>query len=329
MSEAESGKAGVVARGHGRAKLILFGEHAVVYGKPAVAAGLPRGARATAEFGAARAHQLTLRSALDDAVFAQVICPMPGEPAPGESERLQRAFAALLAQFQPPGPLQVEATIEVPMGVGLGSSAAMSVAAARAVGELLAQPERVDDAVQASERVFHGNPSGLDQMMALSKSGVYFYARGHDLDLEVAPIDGPPITLAVCQAGPAASTAQMVEQVAQRRLRQPQLIDGVNQLIGDVARAASAGLADGDWARVGELMDINHGALGALGVTTRAIDSACHIARQAGALGAKLTGAGGGGCVVALAPGGAGPVLHAWAEHGWSGFEVTIDSGAL
>jgi len=328
VTQAESGISGVVARGHGRAKLILFGEHAVVYGKPAVAAGLPRGARATVGFGAAGAHQLTLRSALDEDVYARVECDAPPAMAglaPGESERLQQAFAAILAQFQPPGPLQVEATIEVPMGVGLGSSAALSVAVARAIGELLQQPDRVDDAVQASECVFHGNPSGLDQMMASSNSGVYFYARDHDFDLEMAPIEGPPITLAVCEAGPAASTAQMVDKVAKRRLREPQLIDTLNQLIGDVARAASAALADGNWARVGELMDINHGALGALGVTTPAIDSACHIARQAGALGAKLTGAGGGGCVVALTPGGAQQVLATWAEHGWSGFEVTID----
>lgn len=322
------GAEAVVARGHGRAKLILFGEHAVVYGKPAVAAGLPRGATATVQFSDAAVHQLTLRSALDEDVYARVECGAAldnvGVDA-GDGERLCKAFAAILGHFDCPKTLQVDVTIEVPMGVGLGSSAALSVAVARGIGQLLGQPEQVDEAVDASERVFHGNPSGLDQMMAASKSGVYFYARAYDSELEVAPIEAPALTLAVCEAGPAASTAAMVEMVAQRRLRESQLIDSVNQVIGDTARAASAALTDGDWARVGELMDINHGALSSLGVTTRAIDAACHVARGAGALGAKLTGAGGGGCVVALTPGGAEDVLKAWAEHGWSGFEVTID----
>lgn len=329
-SEAQEGLGAesVVTRGHGRAKLILFGEHAVVYGKPAVAAGLPRGASATVQFSDAPTHQLTLRSALDEDVYAKVECGASDENTeddPADGERLRRAFAAMIGHFDCPRSLQVAVTIEVPMGVGLGSSAALSVAVARGIGELLGQPKPVDEAVQASERVFHGTPSGLDQMMASSKSGVYFYARGYDSELEMAPIEGPPLTLAVCVAGPAASTAEMVDKVAQRKIREPQLIDFVNQLIGDAARAASAALADGDWARVGELMDINHGALVSLGVSTRAIDAACHVARDAGALGAKLTGAGGGGCVVALTPDGAEDVLNAWAEHGWSGFEATID----
>lgn len=318
----------VVARGHGRAKLILFGEHAVVYGKPAVAAGLPRGARADVRFSDAPTHQLTLQSALDDSVHVQVECSPTSDETdsePSDSDRLCRALSAIIGHFECSKTLHVDVTIEVPMGVGLGSSAALSVAVARAIGELLEQPGPVDDAVAASERVFHGNPSGLDQRMASAKSGLYFYARAYDSDLDVAPIESPPVTLAVCEAGPAASTAKMVDKVAQRKIRETQLIDALNQLIGDTARAASAALADGEWSRVGELMDINHGALASLGVTTREIDAACHVARAAGALGAKLTGAGGGGCVVALTPDGADAVLNAWAEQGWAGFEVTID----
>jgi mevalonate kinase len=333
LSEASSDES--AARGHGRAKLILFGEHAVVYGKPAVAAGLPRGARAAAKIAGAATSQLTLHDGLSGGVYAQVRCggadPEGAVPdGPESSETLRRAFAAILAQFESPESVEVDVTMEVPVGVGLGSSAALAVAAARALGALLKQPEKVDAAVNASESVFHGNPSGIDQMMAAADTGLYFYARAHGAELEMAPIESPPVILAVCQAGPAASTAAMVEQVAQRKLREPQLIDYVNQLIGDIARAASAALADGDWRRVGELMDINHGALGALGVTTPEIDAACHVARSAGALGAKLTGAGGGGCVFALTPGdsdksGSQKVLEAWAERGWKGFEVVIE----
>lgn len=302
------------ARGSGRAKLILFGEHAVVYGKPAVVAGLPRGARAVARASSGDASTLMLRSDLDDKVASRVSPDTDGEP-------IAASFQALLAQFDARAPVALEVTLEVPIGVGLGSSAAMAVAAARALGEFYAQTDRVDDAVRASEEVFHGNPSGIDQLAA-TEGGLIFFSRGEHI--EAAPIEAPPLTLAVCQAGPAASTAEMVNKVAARKQREGQLVDYLNLLIGDTARTATEALREGDWSRVGELMEINHGALCALGVSTAAIDAACHTARQAGALGAKLTGAGGGGCVFALTPDGADDVLAAWKERGWEGFEVTI-----
>lgn len=302
------------ARGSGRAKLILFGEHAVVYGKPAVVAGLPRGARSVARTAGADTSTITLRSADDEVMVDRVVSDPNGEP-------LAASFHAILQQFDARAPVDLDVTLEVPVGVGLGSSAAMAVATARAVGELFGEPDRVDDAVRASEEVFHGNPSGIDQLAA-TEGGLIFFSRGERI--EAAPIEAPPLTLAVCQAGPAASTAEMVGKVAARKRREGQLVDYLNMLIGDTARTATEALREGDWSRVGELMEINHGALCALGVSTAAIDAACHTARQAGALGAKLTGAGGGGCVFALTPDGADEVLAAWKKEGWEGFEVTI-----
>lgn len=307
------------ARGSGRGKLILFGEHAVVYGKPAVAAGLPRGARAIARAAAGELSTLSLREEPGGEVRTRI------SPS-ADGERVERAFAAILSQFgadRPDAnePVDVDVTIEVPIGVGLGSSAALAVAVSRALASFFERPEKVDDAVEASERVFHGNPSGIDQLAAAS-GGLFFFSRGDGL--ESAPIEAPPLTLAVCQAGPAASTSEMVEGVAGLNEREPQLVSYLNMLMGDIARSASGALSDGDWRRVGELMDMNHGALSALGVTTAELDAACHTARHAGALGAKLTGAGGGGCVYALTPDGADAVLDAWAERGWNGFEVTI-----
>lgn len=319
-----------VAEGRGRAKLILFGEHAVVYGKPAVAAGLALGARASARFAGSShsQHQLRLRGALAGAdVFQVRVDVVSGaDSVDADAEPLARAFSALVAPFDLPEAVDVDVTMEIPVGVGLGSSAALAVAGARALGALVGRPERVDAAVSASESVFHGNPSGLDQRIASADAGLYFCARTHDGSMEVAPIEAAPLTLAVCQAGPAASTAQMVEQVRQLHGREPQLVGYLHQLIGDVSRAASAALPAADWVRVGELMNINHGALVALGVSTPALDAACHVARAAGALGAKLTGAGGGGCVLALTPDGAQPVLDAWAREGLQGFEVFVSA---
>jgi mevalonate kinase len=303
------------ACGSGHAKLILFGEHAVVYGKPAVAAGLPRGARAVARAASGDSSTLTLRSDVDADVMSSVTPDSQGE------EPLAAAFHALLSHFDFDEPVDLEITLEVPIGVGLGSSAALSVAAARALAAYFDTPEVAEDAARASEEVFHGSPSGIDQRAA-TDGGLFFFSRGEQV--HVAPIEAPPMTLAVCQAGPAASTSRMVANVARLKERRGELVDHLNMLIGDTARAATEALRSGNWEVVGELMDINHGALCALGVSTDALDAACHAARSAGALGAKLTGAGGGGCVFALTPDGADDVLEAWSQRGWPGFEVII-----
>jgi mevalonate kinase len=307
------------AHGRGHAKLILFGEHAVVYGQPAVAAGLPRGARAEARFGSGASNQLTLRDESDDEVLGQVVADPTGKP-------LARAFHAIVSEFtalsnNTEDTVELDITVEVPVGVGLGSSAALAVAAARSLGTLLGEPDAVEAAVTASEKVFHSNPSGIDQRAA-TDGGLFFFSRRGQI--QASPIEAPPLTVAVCQAGPAASTAGMVEHVAAFKQRRGQLVDHLNLLIGDTARAATQALRKGDWTTLGELMDINHGALVSLGASTGALDAACHTARDAGALGAKLTGAGGGGCVFALTPDGADDVLDAWSECGWPGFSVTI-----
>lgn len=305
------------ARGSGRGKLILFGEHSVVYGKPAVAAGLPRGARAVARPAGGEARLVLVDGLGDDrAVYTDTAPDPDGEP-------IARAFDAILAQFDAPTPVEVEVTLDLPIGVGLGSSAAFAVACARALASFYEQPDEVEAAVEASEEIFHGNPSGIDQLAA-SYGGLFFFSRKDGI--ESAPIEAPPLTLAICQAGPAAPTSDMVDGVARLMQREGQLIDYLHMLIGDVSRSASNALAEGDWSRVGELMDINHGALCALGVSTAALDAACHAAREAGALGAKLTGSGGGGCVFALTPQGADAVLEAWEARGLDGFEVTIRS---
>lgn len=312
------------AAGRGRAKLILFGEHAVVWGEPAVAISLPVGAKAEARFSVAPHSQLRLKDGRRDKILAAVDARPPSAEA-SQDAALQAAFYALLGVFEPPSALDVQVDLEIPTGVGMGSSAALAVAAARAIAQLLERPDLVEEAVWASERVFHGNPSGLDQQMASARSGLYIWARQQPEETWAArPLKAPPLTLAVCQAAPGASTAQMVELVAAKRAREPALVDQLHSFIGHISRTAHQALSQADWARAGELMDLNHGALVALGVSTLQLDLACHAARSAGALGAKLTGAGGGGCVVALTPDGAGPVLEAWRQRGWSGFEFHI-----
>lgn len=287
------------------AKIILLGEHAVVYGVPAIAAGLPRGARAVAT----RSDTSSIR--LGDR----------GVHAESEGE-VGRALAALRASLGAP-PCAVEVTLEVPAGVGLGASAAIAVAAARAISECAGQPlalDRIVDAAMAWERVFHGNPSGVDAWAA-AHAGCFTFTRGAGIQpLRV----GRPLPLAIAVAGPPASTRDMVEGVAALREKKPEMVQKSFDGIASLVRNAALCIEAGDLPGLGKLLDLNQMLLSGLFLSTEQIETACGIARSAGALGAKLTGSGGGGCVIALADGDPEPILAAWKAEGLSCFSAVV-----
>lgn len=302
------------ATGSGQGKLILFGEHTVVYGTPAIVAGLPGGARAGAVRRADGNRELRFRPADDH-----------DGPDEGDVERAREAFRALLDVFDLDGAgVEIEVDIDVPSGVGLGSSAAFSAAVARAVANLFEQPDRVEEAVEAAESVFHGNPSGIDQLAAL-EGGLRFYHRSEERRGPPPTIKAPPIDVGICRAAGPVSTRRMVESVGELADAEPELFERIELLVGDTVRAAVEALEKGNRRRLGRLMDVNHGALAALGVSTEPLDRAVHVAREAGAHGAKLTGAGGGGCVCAVLPEeGGDDVLDAWRAEDWSVFRVSL-----
>jgi mevalonate kinase len=306
---------GAERRGQACGKVILLGEHAVVYGVPALAAGIDRGARATAvpeERGPSRLRVRGWNIAVRDNE---------------DGHDLARAFRALLGAVrddQPAlAPVSVEVEADLPPGGGLGCSAAMGVAIARAV-----DPDAGEDAVQeramAWERVFHGNPSGVDAAVS-ARGGCAFFRKGEAL--ERVRMRGP-LHLCIGSTGIASSTKTMVDSVARMRARRPEIVaksfEGVRVLVQNARLAVEAG----DRAALGKLMDLNQMLLGGLFVSSPEIERLCALAREAGALGAKLTGAGGGGSVVALVPSTAvgEAVLAAWQGEKFDGFATTVAS---
>jgi mevalonate kinase len=292
-----------MARANG--KVILLGEHAVVYGVPAIAAGIERGVVARAEPAASSHLRIADRSA-----------------AAGEETDLARAFSALLASLGA-APLSVECSLEIPPGSGLGASAALGVAIARAVLEAtgsVLDPTRVLTAAAAWEGVYHGNPSGVDAAAAAHDGCLWF-----DKASGVQPISlGRDLILAIGLAGPPASTKLMVEGVARLRERRPEVVDKALEGIRALVRNAKLCLEAGDLPGLGSLMNYNQMLLSGLFVSTEGIERCCALAREAGALGAKLTGAGGGGAVVALCDGDPEPILAAWRGAGIEAFSSHV-----
>lgn len=309
--------------GHAHGKVILFGEHAVVYGVPAIAVGIDRGARAVTTAGPGPST-LRIHYRQGPASGTRDITATEG----GSASPLDRAFNGILAATRSAGVsvggVHVEAEAELPPGGGLGCSAALGVAVARSL-DAAASAEEIALRADAWERVFHGNPSGIDA--AISAIGGCVRFQRTDAGPRISRVRIPtPVQLCVGNSGGISSTKTMVEGVARLKERRPDTTQKAFDAIHTLVKNAELALVDGDKKAVGQLLDLNQMLLAGLFVSTPELELMCSAARSAGALGAKLTGAGGGGCVVALVD---GPdvgqaVLTAWKREGFDGFLTTF-----
>jgi len=287
-------------------KLYLFGEHAVVYGEPAVAAAIDRRATVTVE---ARdddhlrvdSEDLTLdgftveygRTASDD---------MDVDVSESLIEAATGYVDAAVAQARdaadaPDAGFDVTIESEIPLGAGLSSSAAVTVAAiyaaTRELGVELTPAEVAERAYRVEYEVQDGNASRTDTFCSATGGAVRVE------DDSRRSLDAPELPLVVGFDGGAGDTGALVGQVRALKEEYDFAADTV-EVVGDLARRGEEALLAGDLAELGRLMNFNHGLLSALGVSSRSLDAMVWAARDAGALGAKLTGAGGGGCIVAL-----------------------------
>jgi len=296
-------------------KVYLFGEHAVVYGEPAVPAAIERRATVSAEprdddHVRVEAEDLSLDGFTVEYSGGTGDRPDVDVPTSLVEAAMGYVDAAVEqardAADAPDAGFDIAVESDIPLGAGLGSSAAVVVAgidaATRALGEPLDRRELADRAYRAEYEVQDGQASRADTFC--STAGGAVRVEGDDCE----PIETPSLPLVVGFDGGAGDTGELVAGVGALREEYGFAADAVES-IGDLVRTGEALLADAEpggepspalLAELGKLMDFNHGLLSALGVSARSLDAMVWAARDAGAHGAKLTGAGGGGCVVAL-----------------------------
>ncbi len=271
--------------GTAKGKVILLGEHAVVHGSPALALAIDNGVRVTAE-----------------KIPGPFTLSVPGKQrriVAGSESMEGRALGELANEIGiPSNGVQLVAKLDIPTRAGLGSSAALAAACARALVSLFGvdiSDARLFEAVQSSERVFHGTPSGLDATVALN-GGILVFSRGHGM----RKITASPPPLLVVHSNEFGDTKTTVARFAERLAETG--AEGVGRLsrISQLVEQGIQALEHTDLEKLGTAMNENHTHLSWFGVSTEKLDEIVKTAIRAGALGAKLTGGGGGGCAVIL-----------------------------
>ncbi|HSD70615.1 MAG TPA: mevalonate kinase, partial [Woeseiaceae bacterium] len=305
-----------LGRGSASGKVILLGEHAVVYGRPAVALPLPEAISASV-YASPSGTMLRIPSWNLERDLGQ-------DAADGAMALLQLVIRHLGLESQR---FLMHVDARIPPAAGLGASAALAVAMIRALDSAysLGMNDRtVNDLAFECETISHGTPSGIDNTVAVFGEAIVYRRKGPRRIRKLSLDRLPPLVIA--WSGTRGSTRQQVEAVRERWLKAKAAHERIFDEIGQVSLEGAHALGKGDDAKLGSLMNIAHGLLNALQVSTPLLEEMVDIARSGGAAGAKLTGAGGGGSIVALCPGTTEEVSGALSAAGFeviSGFAVT------
>jgi mevalonate kinase len=273
-------------------KIILFGEHAVVYGRPAIAAPVTQ-VHADVEVKDSRQLGIWI-DAPDISLHAELGTLPDSHPL---SVIIIGTFKAVGITYKLPLAIHIHSTI--PVASGLGSGAAVSVAIARALSAHLGMPltdDQVSQLAYGTETLYHGTPSGIDNTVVTFACPVYF-VKGQSIEtLRV----GAPFTIVIGDTGIPAPTKESVADVRRLWERDIPHWEKFFDEVGDLAKNARRAIETGDASLLGELMNRNHELLQSMTVSSPDLDRLVHVARSTGALGAKLSGGGRGGNMIAL-----------------------------
>ncbi len=289
-------------------KVILFGEHAVVYGQPAMAFAVNK--RAFINLKPGSGEKSIIKSS-DLNLAISIDLNEEKKDFKREKKSIINYIIAALYEVHDGSPLDIQLHLEIPVGAGLGSSAAVTVATLAAAYQhhhkKISTPQLAKKAHEV-ELTVQGRASSLDT--AVSTYGGLIYLNEHG---EIIPLNfNLPNSMVIGYTSYRGNTAVMVGSVREKRDRFPEIMDPIISSIGRIASQARKLIAedDMDLNYLGELMNINHGLLDSMGVNTKEISNMIFNARRSGAIGAKITGAGGGGSIIAFCPGKIDEVLR-------------------
>lgn len=291
-------------------KVILLGEHAVVYGKHALV--LPIGNAVSA--GLEKTDAGVTLSVLEWGISRQI------ELRDHNAQGIDAIVALILRELgiDKQG-FAIRVRSKLPLAMGLGSSAAVAVAIVRAFDNFLnlaLDDVRVNEVAFECEKIAHGTPSGIDNTIATYAKPMLF-RNAESLQMrDVALKEVPPIVIA--SSGQAGLTREQLAFVRTRYEQSPATYDALFDEIDGLSCSGIDALERTDYAELGLLMNVCHGLLNALEVSTPELERMVAISRDAGALGAKLTGAGGGGSIVSLCPGAVDEVENAMRLAGYT-----------
>ena len=289
-SAKESVSNSVEGIGHG--KIILLGEHSVVYGRHAVAVPAP----------------VNIRTKVQD-TEDEILLMIPSwgveyrlDKNPEKRQSFEKPAGLRLDQMglSKQG-MKIEVFSDIPRGMGLGGSAAIAVSIIKALNnhfKLALNQDEINQMALESEKIAHGNPSGIDNTMATYGHPLIF--RNGDNPL-IEPLNiNETFSILIGFSSTEGLTAKTVGIVRDLWKKNPGVYEKIFDEIDSLALQSIQAIQNNDFELLGQLMNINHGLLNTLQVSTPELERLIMIARESGALGAKLTGGGGGGAVIAL-----------------------------
>lgn len=282
------------------AKIILFGEHAVVYGRPALAAPVTQ-VHADVDIAASDRPGIWI-----DAPGISLRCELNALPSDHPIASVIHNFFTSLCypifdsrKWGDERGVKITIASTIPVASGLGSGAAVTVALVRALAAHFNVPmsaEEVNAFAYEIEKIHHGTPSGIDNTVITYAKPVYF-VRGQPIETFTV---GEPFTLVIGDTGIPAPTKEAVGDVRKLWEADRAKWERVFDRIGEIVKEAREKIESGKWKELGGLMNDNHVLLQQMTVSSPELDRLVEAARKAGALGAKLSGGGRGGNMIAL-----------------------------
>lgn len=300
--------------GHG--KVILLGEHAVVYGTHAIAAPIPIAMQAKVWGSDEGIHLLIPRWGVEEKI----------RKGADHKYSIYKSLDMILERLGlSDRSMKIEVFPHVPRAMGLGGSASLAVAIIRALDEffkLNLSDDKVYELSFESENIIHGSASGIDNTLATYGKFIKF-RKGNPPEMEPIMVK-EPIPIVIGLSGVESLTAKMVAKVKNAWELNKTRYEKIFRQIDDLALEAVEALNKQDLVQLGELMNINQGLLNALQISSRELEELIEIARRNGATGAKLTGGGGGGAMLAICPENADNVAFAMRKAGYDAIITQI-----